>query len=167
MLGTLSNSNQGLPDKKAVLLYLSLYERTHIMDKPWSSGQVRDTHYNQTLCFGQVTALQGRGQPLVPIPSWGAQGSLTPTQTSCTFLLWKDGLRKQKEINPQTPLTGILSVLLSFQTSKSATTMSLSSVRDKTPSRSTSNTLKQTEGKGNDFAVRTTPQGLSLFLAAP
>lgn len=46
--------------------------------------------------------------------------------------------------------------------------MSLSSVRDKTPSRSTSNTLKQTERKGNDFTVRTIPQlFFSLLLAAP
>lgn len=120
--------------------------------------------------LGRSQLCKAGDSPLSPSPAEGlreACTSLTPTQTSCTFLLWKDGLRKQKEINPQTPLTGILSVLLSFQTSKSATTMSLSSVRDKTPSRSTSNTLKQTEGKGNDSAVRTTPQGLSLFLAAP
>lgn len=67
---------------------------------------------------------------------------------------WSMTLRnRSKFIKNQVQLTGILSVRLSFQTSKSATTISLSSVRDNTPSRSMSKTLKQTERKGNYFSV--------------
>lgn len=44
-------------------------------------------------------------------------------------------------------LTGSVSVRLSFHTSSKATTISWSSSRDRTPSRSTSNTLKQTGNK--------------------
>ena len=47
----------------------------------------------------------------------------------------------------QSEFTGMSSVRLSFQTSKSATTMFLSSTLERTPSRSTSNTLKQTKQK--------------------
>lgn len=59
-----------------------------------------------------------------------SEKSLRTCWSNCVYNLWF--------------LTGSVSVRLSFHTSSKATTISWSSSRDRTPSRSTSNTLKQT-----------------------
>lgn len=193
MLETLSNSNQGLLDKKLCFCSCLCMKEHTLQTNLWALGRSEHTsqshleiwkvrtHIQTKLCYldrsehtfkpnlvlgaGDSSARQGTAT--CPQPQLRAQGSLylTEPHPNKMYNLPLEGwLRKQKENNPQTALTGILSVLLSFQTSKSATTMSLSSVRDKTPSRSTSNTLKQTEGKGNNFAVRTIPQLFFFFI---
>lgn len=129
----------------------------------WGSFIRNSIHYSQILVLwltaGQSYIInssqlrQFKGW-FISLKLWSNNIRIWNMKITPTFERWFWETEASEKENLHVQLTGILSVRLSFQTSKSATTISLSSVRDSTPSRSMSKTLKQTGGKkGNYFGA--------------